>query len=209
MSLRLVTAPTDEPVTVAEAKARLRIDTSASDDDLAAMLLAARQEIDGVTGRLGRALLTQTWELGLPYFPAGPIALPLPPCQSIVSVKYRDSLDVEQTIDASDYRLILRGDAPSIIEPAAGKSWPAAQGWSGWPSDVCDSDARWYGRTDPVTIRFVCGWATPDDVPAPLRTWIMARAGAFYAQPEAAAVQVQVNRVPFYDAILAPYRVWG
>lgn len=207
MSLRLVTPPDQEPVSVDEAKARLRIDGDASDADLDLMIRSARLEIDGANGRLGRALLAQTWDLGLPYFPSGPIALPLPPCQSVVSVKYRDELDVEQTVPSGDYRLILRGDDPAILEPETGKSWPTVGG--SWPRDPVDCDARWYGRTDPVVIRFVCGWEDADAVPTPLRTWIMARVGAMYAQPEAVSVGVKVDAVPFYDGLLAGYRVWS
>lgn len=211
MSLRLVTGPTDEPVSVIEARQRLRIDTDAADADIDLMIRSARMEIDGFTGLLGRALITQTWDLGLPYFPSGPIKLPLPPCQSVVSVTYYDAADALQTVSPADYRLVDRGDAPSILEPTT-TTWPDAGGSSlqGISNrDPFDPDAIWYGRTDPVTIRFVAGWDGPENVPEPIRTWLLARVGALFAQPEMASVQVQVYNVPFYDYLLRPFKIWG
>ena len=73
-ALRLVTAPAQEPVTLAEAKERLRITGDSFDADLHSLLRAARQEIDGSSGWLGRALITQTWDLVLDALSLGRLA---------------------------------------------------------------------------------------------------------------------------------------
>ena len=192
--LRLVTAPAQEPVTLAEAKERLRITGDSFDADLASLLRAARQEIDGDSGWLGRALITQTWDLALPAFPSAnePIYLPLPPLQSVTSVSYIDTADATQVIPAVGYRVLNRGTAASLIEPV----------------DDWTVDAN-LDRIDPITVRFVAGYgATPVQVPEPIRTWIIARAGALFAQPEAISVGVQAFMAPGYNHMLNNYRVW-
>ena len=60
MRLVLVTPPAVEPLTAAEAKARLNIGDEVSDEVMNAYIMAARQRIDGADGYLGRALNTQT-----------------------------------------------------------------------------------------------------------------------------------------------------
>jgi hypothetical protein len=69
MSLILVTGPAVEPLTAAEAKARLNIGNEVSDDVIKALITASRQMIDGKDGWLGRAINTQTWDLVLDRFP--------------------------------------------------------------------------------------------------------------------------------------------
>src|ERR1017187_7840771 len=69
MSLILVTGPAVEPLTAAEAKARLNIGDEISDDVMKSLISASRNMIDGRDGWLGRALVTQTWDLVLDRFP--------------------------------------------------------------------------------------------------------------------------------------------
>jgi uncharacterized phiE125 gp8 family phage protein len=71
MSLVLVTAPTAEPVTLAQVKAQLRITVTTYDDLLNALITAVRMHLEGRDGWLGRALLQQTWDLKLDCFYSG------------------------------------------------------------------------------------------------------------------------------------------
>lgn len=76
MSIRLVTPPVEEPVTLAQAKAHLRLETTLDDDYLTQLLIpAARQYIERVCWR---GLLLQTWELTLGGF-RGPDRFDLAP----------------------------------------------------------------------------------------------------------------------------------
>ena len=65
MAIRLVTPPTLEPVSLAEAKAHLRLEETRDDVYVQALITAARQHIEKVCWR---GLLTQTIELELPSF---------------------------------------------------------------------------------------------------------------------------------------------
>src|SRR4051812_40921979 len=68
----LITAPTDDVVTLAEAKAHVRA-AEFTDDDvwLAAAIKAFAAKLDAQRGWLGRALRPQTWEYRLHRFPCG------------------------------------------------------------------------------------------------------------------------------------------
>jgi hypothetical protein len=75
MALQLTTAPTAEPILLAEAKARLRIDVDDEDALLTALIAAARMFVEKT---LGVALITQSWSYFLDFWPAaGCITLPI------------------------------------------------------------------------------------------------------------------------------------
>jgi uncharacterized phiE125 gp8 family phage protein len=156
MRLTLVTPPEVEPLTAAEVKARLNIGSEMTDDVADALIAAARQQLDGVDGWLGRALNTQVWLLtldGFPYHCCG-IKIPLPPLQEISIVEYIDGAGATQTLDPSQYR-VVDGPRP-VLMPAVGTSWPSV---------ACQSEA--------VSIEFVAGYGdAPEDVPEPIRSAI-------------------------------------
>ena len=58
MALKLVTAPAAEPVTLAEIKEHLRVDSDLEDALISALITAARQWAETYQGR---AYITQTW----------------------------------------------------------------------------------------------------------------------------------------------------
>jgi uncharacterized phiE125 gp8 family phage protein len=159
MRLVLVSGPAVEPLTAAEAKARLNIGSEVSDEVMDAYIMAARQRIDGADGYLGRALITQTWQGRDDRFPTddnGRIYIPLPPLQT-VTVSYLDSVGTSvPLVDGVDYRLV-QAQRPYIV-PLTG--WPAVTGIDG------------------VTIEFVVGYGDAGaDVPEPIRTAIALGAG--------------------------------
>lgn len=100
-TIRIVTAPTSEPVTIAEAKAQLHI--GASDDshdvEIASMIAAAREEWERDTST---ALITRTLEHRLAKF-ADTVSLTVRPVIAISSVTYVDSDGDTQTVASSDY----------------------------------------------------------------------------------------------------------
>ena len=90
MVMTRLTAPAVEPVTVAEAKAHLRV-TSTNEDALISNLIAsAREEVEAATGI---ALITQDWRLYLDAWPdCGVIRLPKHPVQLVSQVTVYDAL---------------------------------------------------------------------------------------------------------------------
>ena len=123
MNLTVVTAPTDDVVTLDEAKAQLRVEGTDNDTYITALLGAARDYVEQLSHR---ALTPQRLRLKLDCFPAE-ILLPRPPALSIVSIGYVDSAGDEQSVGASLYQADLSGE-PARIRPAYGASWPTARG---------------------------------------------------------------------------------
>jgi hypothetical protein len=62
MSLSLLTGPTIELVTLAEAKEHLRVSGSEEDNLITSLILGATAYMDGWRGVLGRAIMPQTWK---------------------------------------------------------------------------------------------------------------------------------------------------
>jgi len=175
--LYLITPPTEDVVTLDEAKAFLRETTNDNDALITALIAAAVSTIDPASGGwLGRSLRPTTWELRLPSFgahthlgfyhhyydaiahPVGlEVALPYPPLISVDSVKYDDGDGVEQTLTVdTDYRVFGIGAARHArVEPAYNGSWPTGARY--------DDEA--------VRIRFTTGYATaaPDPLPGAIK----------------------------------------
>jgi uncharacterized phiE125 gp8 family phage protein len=153
MRLRLVTAPTETPISLDEAKAHVRETTTDRDAELTAMVAAATTQLDGRAGLLGRALVTQTWEMLLDGFPCGDtIEVPLPPLQSIASITYTDTQGATQTLATSVYGVDASCE-PGVVHLKYGQAWPATR------------DER-----NAVVIRFVAGYGTATAVPERLKS---------------------------------------
>jgi uncharacterized phiE125 gp8 family phage protein len=189
MPLRIVTPPAEEPVSLAEARAHLRVDTTEDDDQIRALIVAARQHVDGHDGWLGRALVTQTLALKLDRFPRA-ITVPLPPLQSVESIIYVDGSGTTQTL-AEDRYTATSGE-PAKIVPAYGLSWPETR-----------------SVPEAVTVTFTAGYGTAADVPAPIKAALLLHVGTLYRDRESVTVGGGANETPAYGALLSPYRVGG
>jgi uncharacterized phiE125 gp8 family phage protein len=121
MSLKLITAPTTEPVTIQDqtTKDYLRLDGTDSDNSITALLKTAREEAENFQNR---AYLTQTWELSFDTFPRMPLELPRPPLQSLVSVKLYGADGTEITMDINDF-IVDTDSEPGRIAFKYGKTW--------------------------------------------------------------------------------------
>lgn len=187
MSLKLITAPTAEPVTLAEAKAHLRVDGTDDDAYITALIGAARQGAEHITGR---ALMAQTWELALDAFEAD-ISLPRPPLASIASVKYLNDAGVLTPLDASAYLLDDHSE-PARLLPAYGTTWPATR-----------------GQANAVLIRYVAGYASAATVPQEIKSWMLLHIGMLYENRESVVAGVSIAELPFVDRLLDAYRFWS
>lgn len=190
--LRLVADATDEPVTLEEAKAHLRVDVTDDDDLITALITAARQIVEMV---LRRALLSQDWELLLDAFPATDTTLeiPLPPLQSISAITYTLEDGTSATVAATDYT-VDTGSTPGRIALNSGSSWPG------------DSLSALGG----VQIAFTAGYASADDVPQAIRQALLLLVGHLYENREAVTDTKTLQTTPLaFEYLLQPYRVFG
>lgn len=122
MALKLITAPTEEPVSLDEAKAQLRVDGADEDNFITSLIKVAREYCEGFQNR---AYVTQTWDLWLDTWPDKEfIKIPLSPLQLVASVKYYDTENTEHTMDTADYFVDDKNE-PGRVVLAYNKSWPS------------------------------------------------------------------------------------
>ena len=187
----IVTQPASEVVTVAEMKAHLRIESDDEDTLIGDYITAATDMVDAEFGELGRALITQSWSLVMPAFPtSGRFDLPVSPVQSITSITYYDSDNVQQTLLADAYRLTILPDR-ARVDLVTGYSWPAI-----------------YDRADAVTVTYAAGYGDAStDIPEGIRQGIRLMAAHLYENREA-ATEARLMEAPVgIRHILMKYRV--
>lgn len=171
--LTLTSGPGSEPVTLAEAKAHIRLEHDADDSLITGLIAAARKMIEQ---EYGVQMINATWKMTLDRFPSYEITLARGPIQSVTSITYKDSDNVTQTVSASDYLV----DMPTKrIWPDSGFSWPST-----------------YDAPGNVSIIYVSGYGTASDVPEPWKLAIKMLVAGWYEQRESMQQQT-MNMIPF------------
>jgi uncharacterized phiE125 gp8 family phage protein len=186
MSVFLVTPPAIEPVTLAEARAHLRIDGTDDDDYLAAMISAARMQVE--TG-IRRVLIDQTWRICRDDWPsAGRLDLPIGPVRSIASV-VAWTADGEQVVFAASTYALDAASTPARLKLAASPP-PGLRAMNG------------------LEIDLVAGYGPSGiDVPQPLRQAIMILVARWYENREGYAYGVVPSSIAdAFEALIAPFR---
>ena len=145
-SLERAAAPATTPITLVEAKAQMRVETS-DDDTLITRLIAAAVAFTDGQGALGKAMITQTWRQWVGNNPSE-VQLAMLPAASVTAVKYYDSDGTLQTATLADFE-VFGTSTYKYIKPISGKSWPVAQ-----------------TRSDAVAIEYTTGYGdATTDVP--------------------------------------------
>lgn len=213
--LSLVTPPAREPITLAEAKAHLRVEHTADDAVvIPAQLRAARSFVENY---LNRAIMKQRWRLSLDTFPGAdePVRLYRPPLMSVVTVRYLDGDGVWQTLHDAAGAPPITGVATCAVDDAA---WivPAKPGDT-WPDTLA--------RAGAIEVVFDAGYREPtttgdplapvdgdpgDKVPFEIKAAILLTLGTLYANREDTVVGTIVAELPLSaQALLAPLRASG
>lgn len=199
LSLTRQTPPAVEPVTVAEAKAHLRVDTSDDDTYIGTLITAAREWCEQY---LDRTLIHTQWAMRLHRFPTDstyPIDLPRPPVVSsgtatAVSVTYTSESGSTATLSTAQYR-VQRLETPGRITTLYSGTWPAA---------LEDNDA--------VIVQWWAGYGSSgSSVPAAIRHAILMLVGHWYDSARQATVSTGAvpQEVPFGVASLLDSQRWG
>lgn len=180
--LRLLSAPSDEPVTISEAREQLRIDDTNEDMLLASLIGAARQAFEEHTGC---QLMPAVWQQQMSAWPAGGrIRLGRWPVLSVGAITYRDTLGLEQTLPVSAYHVISQTDGGGEIVRAEHAVWPATA-----------------ARPDAVSISFTAGHAL---LPPLYRRIVLMLVGVLYRHREADA---ELDLAPFVRQYLRGLRL--
>lgn len=157
--LTVTTPPVTEPVSLADARAHLRVDTKADDALVSAAITAARAYAEDYTHR---KLITQTVEIRADGFPAA-FRLPVAPVITITSIKYIDTTGTLITLAADQYKLV-QSTTPPLIVPAYSVTWPTTR-----------------AEMDAIGIILSVGYGVvSDDVPPTIKEAILLLLGHFY-----------------------------
>lgn len=188
-TFQLITPPAAEPVTRAEAKNHLRLETDLDDDDVDRLIVAARQWAEEYCWR---GFVTQVWEFVADEFPSCDDGFKLPRgnLAGVTSVKSIDANGVEQTMSSGDYSVDSTRE-PGRLRLGYGKSWPSSR-------------SQW----DAVRVRYTVGWSA-DQVPAPIKQAVLLLIAGMYENraPEVSGTIVSPLQVVTVKALLESYRL--
>lgn len=182
--------PATEPITTAELKTHLRIDTSDEDTLLATYISAARAYAER---ELGMTIAESTHTLYLDEFPSGNgvIELLRPPVTALNSVKYYDIDNVQQTWSSNEYEVDFKS-YPSRLRPATDYFYPST-----------------YNRLNAVEITYTAGY---DEAELETSEWakhlIKIIAGFMYEHREAYEVTGMRNLPMAVENIINNHRVY-
>lgn len=216
MELKVITPPAAEPLTLAETRLHLRVDHTADDTLITALIATAREWVESYTGK---SLVEQTRQITLSSWPYAPLRLHGGPVQEIESVKYTDKTGAEKTVAATVYYLTPSGE----ITLDYGQTWPsdtlrgpdsiAITYVSGYEPVVTETEVPVEdgeeGETETVTTTD-CGGNVPRQFKQAMLlligTWYELREGVFVGK--STSISGQANpMIPFgVKEILSPLR---
>jgi len=124
-SLKKLTHPAIEPVSLAEAKHHCRVDTNDDDDYIASLITVAREWCEDYCDA---TFLHTQYRMRLDYFPTE-IELPRPPMATdgtttAVSIVYKVTDQSTVALDTSTYR-VDRESVPGVLRYNYSGSWPS------------------------------------------------------------------------------------
>lgn len=205
--LKLIQAPSVEPITLQEARSHVRMDSdyTAEDLKLSSLIRSARMFAESYCGR---SFITQKWRLTLDSFP-GPSLMGVPygvtysipghaitlergDVQSVDAITYLNA-GTWYTMDPANYVADLSGN-PARITPVFGQIWP-----------VISTPQIGNVRTD-----YTAGYGdTAAAVPDGIKEWMLIRLGTIFTNREAVAILARgkVEPLPYVDELLNPYKV--
>ena len=174
----VVTPPSAEPVTLAQAKLHLRVTIDDDDALIGEIIEGARTRAEEYSGY---SIMPQTLRLDLNCFPLAGRAIEIDhgPIRSIDSVGYVDVNGDDQTWDSAEYQVQL-GGRPGLLKPASGLVYPSTQ---------IDTFAA-------AKVTFEAGYADAASVIKSLRRAIYFLIGHYYANTEEVIVGPRAAKMP-------------
>jgi hypothetical protein len=222
MPLQLKTAPSVEPLTVAQAKQFARIDTNADDALVLALIKAARTFAEN---KLRRSLIQQTWVLTLDAFP-GPSLMGVPWGVGYTLPGHAIVLERPPVLSISQLQYVALDYSLQTVTPVSpGTTPPAGQ--------YCFVDPTYNGATrvddlarltpvfsqiwpimlpqiGSVQVTYVTGYGTDaTNIPEDILTWMKLRVATLYENREEVVVgtRITVSELPYIDSLIDHHRV--
>lgn len=184
MTLFPTAPPAAEAVTLAEAKAHLRVDGADEDALIAQLVTVAREHLERETGRV---LISRPFRLCLDDWPAdGVIRIDCGPVRTVTGVTVYDAEGDPAAVSLADH--LLDGEArPARL----------------WLRDPTPPGRALNG----IEIDFIAGFgASGADVPDTLKRAMLTHVAAMFAVRAAGSVAAEAAAMPAgYERLIAPY----
>jgi uncharacterized phiE125 gp8 family phage protein len=203
-SITEIVAPSHEPVSLAEMKDYLRIDTTDQDNVITELIATARNQCETISGR---CFVNRQYEIGFDRLPGSwpfsygfgssllspfrEIHLPRYPLYSVDLFQYTDITTGNPVVMAVDTDYQVKGKEPGRLQPAYGQAWPIAR-WS----------------LESILIRFTAGYgdtaASPaigKDCPPQYKTAIKLMVGHWYENRESQEMPKAAENICLKDRI--------
>jgi hypothetical protein len=212
ISYRELSAPAAEPVTLAQAKAQLVVDTTDDDALISALITAARQYCEK---QMQRAIFNRSIVMAYDFFPYpslhGSIGindrhtlyglywrqfalkLAYPACESVESITYTDLSGNTQTVGSSLYYVDTFSE-PARIVPNPGLYWPYTQSYLPGSVQITYTAGTW---GDGVEV---------NNCPQAICQAILLLVGYWYRQRDAATTNPDKANAFSVDNLLSPYK---
>lgn len=191
----IVTQPASEPISYDEAAEHVRVDSVDDRDYLEALIPAAREWVESITGRVGMVttyrltarrwcdIMTEARRLEIPLLRS--------PLAAVSSVKYYASGETSLTTMSADDYIVVTATTPGIVELDDG-ALPATE-----------------DRSDAIQIEFTAGHADAADIPALFRHAVKMLVANLYEQRSPIAA-VSMQDIPWtLRGILETLKVGG
>lgn len=176
-------AAAQEPVSLEEAKAHVRVLSSNYDADLAIYIAAARDFAEKYTGL---RIAPQTVQFSASRF-SNEAALPVAPVQSLV-INYLDTEKVSQTLDPTSYVVGGISTLRPIVRRSDGRAWPSLG-----------------NHPEAVTVTAEVGYG---DTPDAVRAAILLMVGHWFDNRETVSTQSLTEAPLTSMALLENYRTF-
>jgi uncharacterized phiE125 gp8 family phage protein len=181
------TTPPAVLITTTEAKKHLEVGHSDDDTFIDTLVLSVASYMDGYSGVLGQAMVSQVWEETFAAF-SSPLRLTLGPVITVDSIQYWDSDNATQTLASSQYYLFRDALGP-YVKLHSGNSWPST-----------------YSRDDAITVTTTCGFGGASDVPDALKAAALLLVGHLYFNRDQVISEESYDLVMGFHDLIAPFR---
>jgi uncharacterized phiE125 gp8 family phage protein len=183
----LLAGPAEEPVSLAEARAFLRLDTEDDDGLVLTLVSAARLHVESITGR---ALVNQSWRLVLDCWPEDrTVTLPVAPLVSVTSITAFDEQGDDHLVPLAQFQAPTAVTPARLILPRTVDGMPVLRERFG------------------IEIDYVAGFGTAIDVPSDLKRAVLALVAHWYENRDAVMVAGSGAVIPpGFGQMISPYR---
>jgi uncharacterized phiE125 gp8 family phage protein len=185
-SLRRITQPAVEPVSLAFAKTHARVDTETDDLYIQSLISVARAYVEDV---LDITICTTVWEVKYDLFPIWAIVLPRLPMQDkTITVTYRSGDGTYSTLSSANADFQVDASVlPGRIYPQWARAWPATR-----------------GDENSVTVRYTAGYGDDgQNVPPAVKHLIMLLVGHWYDTRQPAVTGAPQSVPQTFETLLA------